>query len=57
MAIQVDKELEWDPFVKKVMDKLKDLEDKIDLIKSNTELQIKAMNTPMNTPKVLKKVK
>ena len=41
MTIHVDKEQEWDPFVKKVMDKLKDLEDKIDLIKSNTELQLK----------------
>lgn len=41
MTIHVDKEQEWDPFVKKVMDKLKDLEEKIDLIKSNTELTIK----------------
>ena len=41
MAIQVDKELEWDPFVKKVMDKFKELEDKIDLIKSNTEFIVK----------------
>ena len=41
MTIHVDKEQEWDPFVKKVMDKLKDLEEKIDLIKSNTELQLK----------------
>ena len=43
MTIHVDKEQEWDPFVKKVMDKLKDLEDKVDLIKSNTELQIKEL--------------
>ncbi|MBA7575026.1 hypothetical protein ES708_16842 [subsurface metagenome] len=41
MTIQVDKELEWDPFVKKVMDKFKELEDKIDLVKSNTELIVK----------------
>jgi len=41
MTIHVDKEQEWDPFVKKVKDKLKELEEKIDLIKSNTELMIK----------------
>jgi len=41
MTIHVDKEQEWDPFVKKVMEKLKELEDKIDLVKSNTELQLK----------------
>ena len=51
MTIHVDKEQEWDPFVKKLMKKLKDLEDKIDLIKSNTELQIKSFD------KVTKKVK
>lgn len=32
---------EFDDAMKKIMDKLKDLEDKIDLIKSNTELIIK----------------
>jgi len=42
MTIHVDKEQEWDPFVKKVMEKLKELEDKIDLVKSNTELMIKS---------------
>ena len=59
MTIHVDKEQEWDPFVKKVMDKLDEilryqknfdseifdsfsrLEEKIDLIKSNTELIVK----------------
>lgn len=41
MTIHVDKEKEWDPFVKKVMDKLKKLEEKIDLTKSNTEFIIK----------------
>jgi len=41
MTIHVDKEQEWDPFVKKIMAKLKELEDKIDLVKSNTELQLK----------------
>lgn len=44
MTIHVDKEQEWDPFVKKVMDKFKELEDKIDLIKSNLELIIKISN-------------
>ena len=41
MTIHVDKEKEWDPFVKKVKDKLKELEEKIDLIKLNTEFMIK----------------
>ncbi|MBC8499496.1 MAG: hypothetical protein H8D39_03100 [Candidatus Atribacteria bacterium] len=41
MTIHVDKEREWDPFVKEVMAKFKELEEKIDLIKSNTELQLK----------------
>ena len=44
MTIHVDKEQEWDPFVKKVMDKLKELENKIELIKSNTELMIRESN-------------
>lgn len=39
--IHINKELDWDPFVKKVMDKFKDLENKIDLVKSNTEFLIK----------------
>lgn len=43
MTIHVDKEQEWDPFVKSVMNKLKDLEDKIDLVKSNTELIVKEL--------------
>lgn len=32
---------EFDPAIKKIMDKLKELEDKIDLVKSNTELMIR----------------
>jgi len=44
MTIHVDKEQEWDPFVKKVMEKLKDLEDKIDLVKSNLDLIIRTSN-------------
>ena len=39
--IHVNKELEWDPFVKKVMDKFKDLDKKISLVKLNTEFLIK----------------
>ena len=30
MTIYVDKEQEWDPFVKKVMDKFKRLDEKLD---------------------------
>ncbi len=41
MTIHVDKEQEWDPFVKEVRDKLKELKEKIDLIKSNTEFIVK----------------
>lgn len=51
MTIHVDKELEWDPFVKKVMDKFKDLEDKIDLSVSNTKHLVEQFD------KVIKKVK
>lgn len=51
MTIHVDKEQEWDPFVKKVMDKFKELEDKIDLIKSDTATTVTKMD------KFLKKVK
>jgi len=41
MAIQVNRDLEFFPAIDKIMAKLKDLEDKIDLIKSNTELIVK----------------
>jgi len=44
MTIHVDKEQEWDPFTKEVMEKLKDLVNKIDLVKSNMELLIKESN-------------
>jgi len=42
MAIQVDLEREFIPAINKIMAKLKELEDKIDLVKSNTELMIKS---------------
>ena len=41
MGIDVDLEREFIPAIDKIMDKLKELEEKIDLIKSNTELQLK----------------
>ena len=41
--IHVNKETEWDPFVKKVMDKFKDLNNKIELVKLNTEFLIKEL--------------
>jgi len=42
--IHVNKELEWDPFVKEVMDKLEDFNNKIELVKSNTEFLIKELD-------------
>ena len=39
--ISIDRDLEWLPMMKKIMDKFKELEDKIELIKSNTELIVK----------------
>jgi len=42
MAIQVDLEREFIPAIDKIMAKLKELEDKIDLIKSDLELMIKS---------------
>jgi len=41
MAIQVDRDLEFFPAIDKIMAKFKDLEDKIDLVKSDLELMIK----------------
>ena len=40
--IGVDLEREFVPAINKIMAKLKELEDKIDLVKSNTELMIKS---------------
>jgi len=42
MAIQVDLEREFIPAINKIMAKLKELEDKIDLVKSDLELMIKS---------------
>ena len=42
MPISVDRDLEFFPEMKKIMAKLKELEEKIDLVKSNTELMIKS---------------
>lgn len=44
MTIHVDKEQEWDPFVKKVMDKFKELDGKISLVKLNTEFLIEELS-------------
>ena len=41
MSIDVDLEREFIPAIDKILAKLKELEEKIDLIKSNTELQLK----------------
>ena len=51
MPIPVDRDREFNPAIKKIMDKLAQLEEKIDLIKSNTELQLKDFD------KVVKEVK
>ena len=50
MGIDIDRDLEFYPAIDKIMAKLKELEEKIDLVKSNTELQIKTID------KFLKKV-
>ena len=39
--ISIDRDLEWLPMMRKIMDKFKELEDKIDLIKSDTKFLIK----------------
>jgi len=39
--ISIDRDLEWLPMMKKINDKLDKLEEKIELIKSNTELIVK----------------
>ena len=39
--INVDRDLDFKVAIKQIMDKLVQLEEKIDLIKSNTELQLK----------------
>lgn len=54
MTIHVDKEQEWDPFVKKVMDKFKDLEKKIDAANFNISLLISKSKSvyEVETPKI-----
>ena len=39
--ISIDRDLEWLPMMRKINDKLDKLEEKIELIKSNTELIVK----------------
>lgn len=51
MTIHVDKEKEWDPFVKKIMDKLNDLE------KSNKKNEKKLDTTIMKVDYIIKKKK
>lgn len=47
MAIDVDRDLEFFPAIDKIMAKLKELEDKIDIVKSDNELLIKTTNQLM----------
>ena len=44
MAIDVDRDAEFYPAINKILAKLKELEEKIDLIKSNSDLLIKELN-------------
>ena len=43
MAIGVDRDTEFYPAINKILAKLKELEEKIDLIKSNSDLMIKEL--------------
>jgi len=54
MAIQVDLEREFIPAVNKIMAKLKELEEKIDLIKSDLELIIGSSNKAFKEAKKVK---
>ena len=51
MAIPVDRDREFNPAIKRIMDKLDELEEKIDLTKSNTELQLKNFDKVMKVSK------
>jgi len=42
MGIDIDRDLEFFPAIDKIMAKLKELEEKIDLVKSDLELMIKS---------------
>jgi len=44
MAIGVDRDAEFYPAINKILAKLKELEEKIDLIKSNSDLLVKELN-------------
>ena len=44
MAIDVDRDTEFIPNINKILAKLKELEDKIDLVKSNSDLLIKELS-------------
>ena len=44
MAIQIDRDREWFPMMNKILGKLDKIEEQIGLVKSNTELQLKAFD-------------
>jgi len=52
MAIVVDRDREFNPAIKKIMGKLAQLEGKIDLIKSDVELQVKEFDKVIKNKKV-----
>jgi len=54
MTIHVDKEQEWDPFVKEIMAKLDDLEKKIDAANFNIN---RSILLPKSNKEEIKKVK
>jgi len=49
--INIDRDREWQPMMDKIMAKLKELEDEIGLVKSNTKFIVKTID------KFIKKVK
>ena len=54
MPISVDRDLEFFPAIDKIMNKLKELEEKIDLIKSDLELIIGSSNKAFKEAKKVK---
>jgi len=52
MAIQIDRDREWFPMMNKILGKLDKIKDEVDLIKSNTELQLKDFDKVVKEKKV-----
>jgi len=54
MGIDIDRDLEFYPAIDKIMAKLKELEEKIDLVKSDLELIIGSSNKAFKEAKKVK---